>query len=110
MNRSVPETVNQYTSANGRRRQWQKVVMIMAAFVVFCTTYALIMPAVTQKGQTYCGLEEHKEHTAECYKQTKTLVCGEEGHTHTADCYEEREVLVCGKEETAGSATKQGKT
>lgn len=34
--------------------------------MVFCTTYALILPAVTLEGKTYCDKEEHT-HTHECY-------------------------------------------
>ena len=34
--------------------------------MVFCTTYVLILPAVTLEGKTYCDKEEHT-HTDECY-------------------------------------------
>ena len=30
-----------------RRRVWQKIVSVLACIVVFCTTYALILPAIT---------------------------------------------------------------
>lgn len=47
-------------------KRWQKAVSIMGAFVVFCTAYALILPAVTMGKETYCGQEEHI-HSEECY-------------------------------------------
>lgn len=30
-----------------RRRLWHKIVFILAALVIFCTVYALIIPAIT---------------------------------------------------------------
>ena len=110
---------------NNRRKwhnRWLKVVGALAAVTVFCTTYALILPAITISTDAYCGHEEH-EHTDECY--TLKLVCGleesegtaaytpepqevvtveiekvlvDEGHVHTEACYEE-EVLICEEEE-----------
>ena len=61
--------------ANSRKwkAQWKKIVSTLAAVTVFCTTYALILPAITVNSNTYCGLEEH-EHTEACY--TKELICG----------------------------------
>ncbi|MDD7389583.1 MAG: fibro-slime domain-containing protein [Lachnospiraceae bacterium] len=105
-------------------KRWQKVVMCMAAVVVFVTTYMLILPAITMEQEYVCGKEEHV-HTDECYE--KVLICGktegedepetqtgqdengqeetetdepetaETGHVHTDACYEKQ--LVCEKEE-----------
>lgn len=47
-------------------KRWQKVVSVMGALVVFCTAYALILPAVTMGKETYCGQEEH-QHNEDCY-------------------------------------------
>lgn len=49
-----------------RWKRWQKAVSVMAAMVVFCTAYALILPAVTMGAKTYCGMEEH-QHGEECF-------------------------------------------
>lgn len=49
-----------------RWKKWQKAVSVMAAMVVFCTAYALILPAVTMGAKTYCGQEEH-HHSEECF-------------------------------------------
>ena len=87
---------------NGERRnqkKWQKVVSILACLTIFCTTYALILPAITLEASpdAICGKEEHT-HTAECYTRTPVLVCTED-HEHTDECYVMESVLVCGKEE-----------
>lgn len=117
------------------KAQWKKVVSVLAAITVFCTTYALILPAITVNSDTYCGLEEH-EHSEKCY--TRELVCGleegeissggvgeaattetvteiqqvlvDEGHTHQDSCYEEISTLVCGQEETEATEESEGHT
>ena len=38
---------------------------VLACIVVFCTTYALVLPALTLTGGTFCGKEEHC-HSDEC--------------------------------------------
>ena len=37
--------IAQFFRSNRRKRNWRKVVTSMAAVVVFCVTYALILPA-----------------------------------------------------------------
>ncbi|MDY3238656.1 MAG: fibro-slime domain-containing protein [Anaerovoracaceae bacterium] len=79
--------------------------MGLASVVVFCTTYALILPAITME-EAYCGITEHV-HTEDCYSQADTveekqLVCTidpADFHEHTADCYDEEGNLICGQEE-----------
>jgi hypothetical protein len=58
---------------NRRRKIWHRLVSLMACIVVFVTTYALILPAITMAKTAYCGIEEH-HHTAECFE--KRLICG----------------------------------
>lgn len=88
---------------NRRRKRWQKTVSILACLVVFCTVYALILPALTAEADTYCGKEEHT-HTEDCYEEK--LICdkeeGEGAHHHTDDCYREVEALVCQTPESDG--------
>ena len=104
MEKIVQKTAEKYIKERGRKKRWQKVVTAMAAVVVFCTTYALIMPAVTQQGQAFCGVEEHKEHTADCYETKQVLICtlSEEGHEHSSECFIEQPVLSCDILETDG--------
>ena len=115
-----------YTRAHRRKRRWYQVTTCLAAVVVFCTTYALILPAITLEKQ--CEIPEHTHteacytseqgdlictqstepqhtHTEECYQETQALVCGMEestGHTHGAECYDEEGNLICGQEESEG--------
>ena len=80
------------------RKRWQKVVTALCALAVFCTTYALILPAITlEKG---CPIPEHT-HATECYtqvtvRQETTLSCAAQIHQHTDSCYDEHHNLVCG--------------
>ncbi len=95
----------EYKKKHRFAKRWYKVVTCMAAVVVFVTTYALILPAITMENKAYCGIEEH-QHSEEagCYEDR--LICGmeeTEGHTHTEECYEQRQELVCGLEETEPS-------
>lgn len=79
------------------RRFWARIISVMAGVVVFISTYALILPAITMEREAACGIEAH-QHTEECYE--KVLICGleeSEDHQHTEACYEQ--VLICGKEE-----------
>ena len=88
---------------NRRRKRWQKTVSILACLVVFCTVYALILPALTAEADIYCGKEEHT-HTEDCYQDK--LICGQEegqgAHQHTEACYREVEALVCQTPESDG--------
>lgn len=79
------------------RRFWARIISVMAGVVVFISTYALILPAITMEREAACGIEVH-QHTVECYE--KVLTCGleeSEDNQHTEACYEQ--VLICGKEE-----------
>lgn len=115
-----PESARNVTGTHEKRRRWRRVVSVLACAVVFCTTYALILPAITLSAEPKCGLEEHT-HTEDCYETR--LVCGQaEGpetdpgqaedpatdpagsqeaagpaHVHTDACYEQ--VLTCEKPE-----------
>lgn len=63
-----------------RRRKWYYTASVtMAAIVVFCSVYALILPAITlEKKQEVldCPLSVH-QHTAECRDENGTLICGQ---------------------------------
>lgn len=95
---------NAYIRNSRFRRFWRRVVSVLACVVVFVTTYALIMPAITIGKNAQCGTQEH-QHTDSCYEER--LVCGQEeseGHTHTEDCYSVSYELECGLEEHSHSA------
>ena len=85
-----------------RRKNWQKVVSILACIVVFCTTYALILPAITMEKEAICGMEEH-EHSESCFEKqiTHSFSCMLEltdevfVHKHNEVCYDAEGVLRC---------------
>ena len=82
-------------------KRWQRVVAIICAITVICTANALILPAITEQTEAYCGHEEHV-HSVEagCYEEKTVLDCQFEGvpHVHGDACYEEHQVLTCGLE------------
>lgn len=96
-----------YQRKHNRRKAWKNFVRVMACIVVFCTTYALILPAITMEKATFCGLEAHV-HEEACYTQAASMVCdptaGEDIivlHTHDALCYQ-GDVLLCTLQEREG--------
>lgn len=103
---STKRMVAQQLQKNHSIKIWHRVVAGMASVVVFCTTYALILPAITAgirdlglDSSFTCGLEEHT-HTEACYTDASLTVCGlEEGeaHTHTEACY--TAALICEQQE-----------
>lgn len=94
--RLVNDRMNEYGDKRKKSRVRRRILTIMACIVVFCTVYALILPAITLDSKTYCGKKEH-EHTDKCYKNEvvsseEKLVCGKEEaepHQHTEECYSE---------------------
>ena len=65
----------EYKAKRIKKRKLKKIFNILACVVVFCVTYALILPAITMEKKSYCGYEEHV-HSDECYE--KILICGQE--------------------------------
>ena len=104
MKQDALQGAEKYTKAHQRKKRWYQVVTGLACVVVFCTVYALILPAITMEQTAWCGIEEH-QHGDSCYEMQ--LVCGydelsNDGHIHTDDCYNEEQVLICNQEESAG--------
>lgn len=97
MNVQQTDHVSVLTKKNNQKKAWHKVVSVLASIVVFCTTYALILPAITLTENYYCGLEEHT-HTDDCFLvgTRKTCVCAAQPHCHDGSCYDEHGVLTCG--------------
>lgn len=93
MRHDVLRNAEKYTKVHKRKRLRHRVVTVLAGVVVFCTTYALILPAITLEKQ--CDIPEHT-HTDACYAQVTSVekrvpVCSAETleiHRHTADCYD----------------------
>jgi len=62
-----------YLKLSRYRSVWRKLVRLMACIVVFCTAYALILPAITIEQTYYCGIEDH-EHTDDCFIRKETTI------------------------------------
>ena len=100
--RKTPSDAADILTKKRHHKLWLKVVSVLGCAVVFVTTYALILPAITMEKQPVCGLEEHI-HDDACYMipepQTHSkLVCSPDRlgvHTHTARCYDAGGNLVC---------------
>ena len=101
MRQDVLRNAEKYTKVHKRKRLRYRVVTALAGVVVFCTTYALILPAITLEKQ--CDIPEHT-HTDACYAQVTSVekrvpVCSAktlEIHRHTADCYDANGNPTCG--------------
>lgn len=114
-----------YTKRHRRRTGWRKVVQVLGCIVVFCTTYALILPAITEERDAFCGQEAHvheescyirhpdmtrlgltcsyealgvHEHDSSCFDEQGHVLCGQADyliHTHDDLCYDEEDNLIC---------------
>ena len=103
MDKELLQQAAQYNKKRKRRKIWQRVVTVMAAMVVFVTTYLLILPAITRESQPTCGLTEH-EHTDACYQKSVTRIVCEQPkdviHQHNELCYDAGRGLICALPET----------
>lgn len=102
MKHGALQSAEKYTKAHQRKKRWYRVVTGLACVVVFCTVYALILPAITmEKGA--CEIPEHT-HSETCYTQVTSAtrtepVCTIESlnlHQHDDTCYDSEGNLTCG--------------
>lgn len=63
----MQQPAGSYWTIRRKRKRWQKLVLFLSCLVVFSTTYALILPAITMTEPPLCGLEEH-QHGPSCYE------------------------------------------
>ena len=66
MKRNALPNGEKYIRKHRLQKRWHKVMMVLGSVVVFCTTYALILPAITM--ERGCPLPEHT-HSDSCYTQ-----------------------------------------
>ena len=117
--RALLQKIRQLLRDRRFRRIWYRCVSSIAALVVFITTYALVLPAITMESQAACGIEAHQhddscydeilvcdleeseghQHDDTCYTVTQKLACKQNEHTHNAACYDADGNLACEKEE-----------
>jgi hypothetical protein len=100
MDAKIQSIAEKKIKAKQKRKIWQKCVAIVSCAIVFCTSYMLILPAITMEHDTpFCALEAHM-HDESCFEESKALVCGLEEaediiHTHNDSCYATESVLKC---------------
>lgn len=101
-----------YTKKHRFTHTWQKIGTVLAAIVVFCTTYMLVLPAITWDRTIICTVEEHT-HSDACYTETlvpesSVLTCSLQEHIHGDACYAETRTLICTMQESAGHTHGEG--
>ncbi len=106
MQKEILEEVEYFNTRKRRKRIWKKIISILACIVVFCTTYALILPAITMEKPTYCEKTEHT-HAEECFDLSGNLICELEEHEHIKECFSDSDAQASSDtqaEENAGKA------
>lgn len=109
MKNEIQLKAEQLNKKHRRKHFWYRILSVPACLVVFVTTYAMILPAITLETtpDTYCGLNEHV-HGDSCYEKPgvcehKEMQCsqkvpGEDEyivHKHDSFCFDNGE-LICG--------------
>ena len=110
MNRDIYSQAEQLNKKHRRKRTWYKILSVPICLVVFVTTYALILPAITMEStpDTYCGKAEHV-HTDDCYehpgtpahKEIRCTPAADLGpgeyiiHKHDSFCFDDSGELLC---------------
>lgn len=102
MNNLILQESEKFQKTHKRKKRRLRILFFLAAVVVFCTTYALILPAITIENK--CSISEHT-HQESCYTQIPTnekqvLDCVTELlylHKHTEACYKGSEEPICGQ-------------
>lgn len=108
MEHKVLRQAEKYQKSHTRKSWLYRGLSVLAAGAVFCTTYALILPAITLDSGTTCGMEAHTHTVEECYATEGTWSCMTEpeiieqlenadyvAHTHGEYCYDEAGELIC---------------
>lgn len=93
--KALLQRIRQILKDRRTRRFFKRFVGTFAAIVVFITTYALVLPAITMESEASCGIEAH-QHSDDCYEEM--LVCEipeSSGHLHDETCYDVSMQLAC---------------
>ena len=112
MNKILSQRVTVLDKVRKNKKIWLRVVTGLIALVVFCTVYALILPAITMAKRPICGIEVHT-HSDECYETSvtdtgltqRTKICTLQEHIHKDSCYpleetdESKSDYLCGSSE-----------
>lgn len=110
MNMDIHSQAEELNKKHRRKRTWYKILSVPICLLVFVTTYALILPAITMEStpDTYCGIAEHV-HTDDCYelpgtpahKEIQCTAGADLGqgeyiiHKHDSFCFDDSGELLC---------------
>lgn len=95
---------------NRWKRIWHRVTTVLASIVIFCTTYALILPAITMELEEDLLLKQNERNEnyssdnllQELLLGTQTTDPAPPSHTHSDACYTAEFTAVCGIDESDG--------
>lgn len=91
----LPES-EKYIRKHQHKKKYNRLAAFLAVVVVLCTTYLLILPAITMEKpydpevetEYICGKEQHL-HSEACFDEEGSLVCQLQEHEHTSECISE---------------------
>lgn len=94
MNNHIASKIMRLLDRRELKENLAKLARVLSCVAVFCITYILVAPVLTEEWPAVCGMEEHV-HDESCYEEQLVtpepeLICGleEGGHVHTTDgCY-----------------------
>ncbi len=104
MQNGIIKEAERLQSLKQKSKNWKKVLIFLSCIVVFLTTYALILPAITMEKAPQCGITEH-QHEEECFDVSGNLICTLEEHTHIDACYSKTEEQSSAAESTTAAKT-----
>lgn len=81
MQNIISKKIQEHMKKRTWNRRRKRVLTALGCIVVFCTVYALMLPAVTMTGETFCGLEH--THTLSCYSDPEADVEEESSWTQS---------------------------
>ena len=94
--RNDSRKLNMRSKARKRSSNWKRVVSALGVIVVFCTVYALVLPAITLSEDPVCGQQAH-EHTDACYRyELLVMNCAAADHVHDGSCADALGNPACG--------------
>lgn len=69
MKRETPQGVEKYTKEYQSKKRWYKLMTALSCVVVFCTVYAMILPAITIENRYYNTSVNNESYSAEDVQQ-----------------------------------------
>lgn len=102
MEKNIPRLAEAGTKEKQRGKNRYRIMTVLACLVVFFTTYALILPAITMDSnkRLLCSEESLSGHvhTDACRDESGKISCGYADfvlHSHSKSCYDGKGSLIC---------------